>query len=111
MLPKDCIKKGARVWVVIPEENGTWRTIKSVGRKYIVVDGKKFHIDTQRQVGDWERELYPSKEAYREARIGKYLIEELQWTSSHPNVTPGWFRGIDKLIEACEIMGIHADYP
>lgn len=46
MLPKDFIKRGARVWIVIPHEDGTWGTIKSVGRKYIVVDNKKFHIDT-----------------------------------------------------------------
>lgn len=31
MLPKDFIKKEARVWAVIPEEDGTWGIIKSVG--------------------------------------------------------------------------------
>lgn len=112
MLPKDFIKRGARVWAVIPEENGTWGTIKSVGRKYIVVDGKKFHIDTHRQVGYWERELYTSPEAYTKERRGECLIENLLCTLSHPNVTAEWFGGIDKLIEACEIMGINTDnYP
>lgn len=112
MLPKDFIKRGARVWAVIPEENGTWGTIKSVGRKYIVVDNKKFHIDTHRQVGDWECELYSSPEAYIEERRGECLIEELRETLSHPNVTAKWFGGINKLIKACEIMGINTDnYP
>ena len=58
MLPKDFeLKKGVKVWAVIPHENENcrWGVIESVGRKYIVVDGKKFDIQTHREIGSkWE---------------------------------------------------------
>ena len=115
MLPKDFeIKKGVKVWAVIPHENENrrWGVIESVGRKYIVVDGKKFDIETHRETGsNSERELYPSPEAYEEKCRGDHIIEGLRTLLGHPGVTPKWFGGIDKLIEACEIMEINTDYP
>ncbi|MFN5970710.1 MAG: hypothetical protein ACK48H_12415 [Microcystis sp.] len=115
MLPKDFeLKKGVKVWAVIPHENENcrWGVIESVGRKYIVVDGKKFDIETHREIGsNWEWELYPSPEAYQKKLRGDHIIEGLQSLLSHSDVTPEWFGGIDKLIEACEIMEINTDYP
>lgn len=115
MLPKDFeLKKGVQVWAVIPHENENcrWGVIESVGRKYIVVDGKKFDIETHREIGsNWEWELYPSPEAYQKKLRGDHIIEGLQSLLSHSDVTPEWFGGIDKLIEACEIMEINTDYP
>lgn len=115
MLPKDFeLKKGVKVWAVIPHENENcrWGVIESVDQKYIVVDGKKFDIETDREIGsNWEWELYPSPEAYQKKLRGDHIIRELQCLFTHSNLTPETFGGIDKLIEACEIMGINTDYP
>ena len=42
---------------------------------------------------------------------GDHVIEELRCLFTHENLTPNTFGGIDKLIKACEIMGINTDYP
>ncbi|MFM6519947.1 MAG: hypothetical protein ACKPIC_26530 [Microcystis panniformis] len=114
MLPKDFeLKKGVKVWAVIPHENENcrWGVIESVDQKYIVVDGKKFDIKTHRTIKGDEWELYTSPEAYQKKLRGDHIIRELQCLFTHSNLTPETFGGIDKLIEACEIMGINTDYP
>jgi hypothetical protein len=115
MLPKDFdIKKGAKVWAVIPDEdeNCRWGIIESVRRKYIVVDGKKFDIQSHHEAEkDREWELYPSSEAYEAELRGNKIINDLRCLLSHADVSPEWFGGLDKLIEACEIMGLNTEYP
>jgi hypothetical protein len=115
MLPKDFdIKKGAKVWAVIPDENENcrWGIIESVGRKHIVVDGKKFDIQNHREAeGNREWKLYPSPEFYEAKLRGDHIIAGLWSLLSHPDVSHERFGGIDKLIEACEIMGINTEYP
>jgi hypothetical protein len=76
-----------------------------------VVDGKKFDIKNHRAIKGDEWELYTSPEAYQKKLRGDHIIRELQCLFTHSNLTPETFGGIEKLIEACEIMGINTDYP